>query len=224
MIPPPPKQNKLQAATSRFIHQLDRTRAYLDAALPALKAPEDDPNVQYCFQTIVLMLHTFLEEHYRLLITTATFWEADAVRAYLVKKYPDEALTIEAMPAGQLARRAAREASSFGGDAKKLKAILTLLFTAGPFADEWAETKCRDMVNVRNIITHQGGWADESNVPTVKSPDVIVKKEIGSAGFYQLRISRQFLSDVLVATGQSVAKMEAALNEDPRYKIEAAVP
>jgi hypothetical protein len=128
-------------------------------------------------------------------------------------------MTFEAMPSAVLMRTAKREVS-FRDSGQKLKDILAVLTTAGPFADDWSESKCLDLINVRNIITHQGGWAEESNVPTVRSPDVIVQKGVvGKATFHELRISRQFLADVLVAMGRSVAKMEAALNDDPRYSL-----
>ena len=109
MIEQPPRSNKLLAAISRFTHQLERTRAYVAVVRPALPKADDDPNVQYCLQTVILMLHTFLEEYYRHLVSLATFWEPDAVRAHLAKRYPQQAMAFETMPAPALARKVERE-------------------------------------------------------------------------------------------------------------------
>jgi len=224
-LPAPPVRHKLQACTSRFLHQLKRTQSYVDVVLPALKAEsEDDDNLQYCLQTLVLMLHTFLEEHYRWLVSLASFWQTEDVRRHLMSRHlmssPDKARSFEEMPAAQLCRVAAREVSSFKDNAKKLRAIFKVLFQCGPFADDWADSKCRDLVAVRNIITHQGGMAEESNLPAVKSPDVIVTSSvIGSATFYRLRISRAFMMDVLTALGRSVQAIDTSLKQDPRYRL-----
>jgi len=219
-IPPPPPQHRLSAAISRFAFQLQRTKAYLAAVMPGLATgPEAEENRQYCFQTIVLMLHTFVEEHYRLLLSTATFWRAEEVRAYLAKRYHEHAKTIEEMPAPELMRRVQKEVA-FGKDGKKLKSIFELLFAVEPFADADAESKCLDLVRVRNVITHQGGLVEEADVSQLTSPAVVVRGEgTGQPVFYKLSVQPQFFSDVLHALGRSVAKIDESLKHDSRYAI-----
>jgi hypothetical protein len=220
MIPAPTPKNKLLACLSGFVHQLKRTRDYIDVVVPALPVAEDDERVQFFRQTIVLMLHTFLEEYFRCIVSLGTFWNADDVRTFMASRYPNEAHTYEEMPAFELARVVARREVSFNNGAAKLKAIIRLLTNASPFANDWAQSKCLDLVAVRNIITHQGGLATDSNLPTVKSPDVIVAgKALGQATFYHLSIGRRFLSEVLEALAASTTAMEVALTEDPRYQI-----
>jgi hypothetical protein len=219
-IPPPPPQHRLSAGISRFAFHLKRTEAYLAAVKPGLAtAPEAEENRQYCFQTIVLMLHTFLEEHYRILLSTATFYRAEDVRDHLAKRYHEHAKTIEEMPAPELMRRVQKEVA-FGKDSKKLKSIFQLLFAVEPFADSDAESKCLDLVRVRNIITHQGGLVDEADVSQLASPTVVVQREgTGQLVFYKLSIQPEFFSDVLHALGRSVAKIDEGLKQDPRYVI-----
>lgn len=219
-LPPPPAQNKLQACISRFVHQLERTQSYLELVLPVFPDADDDPNRQYCLQTIVLMTHTFMEEYFRSIVTLGTMWNPDDVRRYMASRDAQRAAEYEEMPSGRLGHVVARAMVSFGNRAAKLKGILGALTTSGPFANDWAEEKCLDLVAVRNIITHQGGWPTGDDVPHVRSTDVIAKRAIvANATFYELRIGRQFVVDVLAAVTLSTMAMEQALNSDPRYRL-----
>lgn len=217
MIPPPPKQHRLTAAVSRFATQLQRTNSYFQIVRRALPPGDQDPNVQYLFQTVVLMLHTFLEEYYKHLIRVATFWQADAVRDYLMSRNAEHAMQIEEMPVGQLANYATNQVS-FRNHASKLRGILGVLITAPPFADSRAESKCLDLVRVRNVITHQGGQPDDEAAKTIESPDVIVRRETGLGGtFYSLHINEPFMREVLLDLSRSVQRIETELVKDSRY-------
>ena len=219
-LPPPPGRHRLEAAIGRYRFQLQRTHRYIDAVLPAIKdQAESDPNLQYCFQTLALMLHTFMEGHYRLLLSLATLYQPDEVRAYLARKYPDEAERFEEMPAFRLMQETRREVS-FRKKGRRLKSIFALLFSVGPFADADAEAKCLDLIEIRNVITHQEGFLEDSNLPNLRSPDVVVHKEaIGSTVFHELRIQPVFLTDALFAFGRSVDAIDVSLKQDPRYKF-----
>lgn len=218
-IPAPPKRHRLEACTSRFLFQLQRTKAYLDGVMPALAAQGETQNRQYCFQTIVLMLHTFVEEHYRWLVSLATLWRAEDVRPYLAKRKQDMAEQIEEMPFPGLMRLARKEVS-FRDDGRKLKSIFQILFGVGPFADADAESKCLDLIRVRNIITHQGGLIEDEDLPQLSSPDVVVRREAsGPVVFHHLEIQPAFFAAALAALGRSVAAIDESLKQDPRYSI-----
>lgn len=219
-LPPPPRKQKLEAATSRFAYQLERTRRYIDVVLPTLKsAPEHDADLQYFFETIVLMLHTFIEEYFRLLIGMATVYHGDEVRTHLASRNPDQAVSIEEMTIAQLMHRAQDEVS-FRGEGKKIKAIFAVLFDVGPFADSDAEAKCLDLVRIRNAITHQGGSVDESYATQLSSPDAAIEKTVsGSLVTYKLRIQPKFFGDVLIALSRSLVAIDESLKTDPRYSI-----
>jgi len=204
----------------RFAHQLQRTKSYIEAVIPPLKDHEEaDANLQFCFQTIILMLHTFMEEHFRLLVSSATLWRTDDVRRFMAQRHLDHTARIEETPAFELMKQAAREVS-FRDGARKLKAIFAVLFTVGPFADPDAEAKCFDLIQVRNIITHQGGLLEDNDVPQLRSPDVVVKRTPeGSLVFRQLQIQPEFLLDALAAMSRSVAAIDESLKDDPRYCV-----
>jgi hypothetical protein len=197
-----------------------RTKSYLDLVLPVFPSDEDDPNRQFLMQTIVLMIHTFMEEFFRCVVSIGTFWSADEVRGYLAAEYPKEAEAIDVMNAGALMRRAQREVS-YGQRAAKLKGILGVLRISGPYSADWVEVACSDLIAVRNIITHQGGWPSENDVPKVTSPHVFVANESGPASvrFYRLRIGNQFIVDVLAALLTSTVAIEASIRNDQRYVI-----
>jgi hypothetical protein len=219
-LPAPPTHHKLEAATRIFSHQLGRTQAYLDAVLPALRAQnESEKNIQYCYQTIVLMLHAFMEEHYRVLVSQATLYQPDAVRRHLMKRRAEHAATIEETLAPQLMQTVCSEVD-FSGGAKKLHAIFALLFSVGPFADDDAQAKCLDLVKARNIITHQGGKLDQKDVPQFASPDLVVRsRTAGALTVNQLHIQPVFLNESVLAFGRSLIKIDASLRQDPRYSF-----
>jgi hypothetical protein len=220
-IPAPPARHKLEACTGRFTHQLKRAQTYLDTVLPALKFEnEDDENLQFCLQTMILMLHTFLEEHYKWLVSLGTLWSPDEVRRHLKVRYEKEATALEEMSVAALGRRAAREVESFKERGKKLKSLFDALFRFGPFADDWCASKIHDFVAVRTIITHQGGQANESNASSIQSPDVIVTSAVvQNAVFYKLRIPVGFTMEVLVALGRSVSAIHDQLTRHPRFML-----
>jgi hypothetical protein len=217
-LPAPPTHHKLEGAIFVLYHQLTRTKAYLEAVSPALRAQNaDDENVQFCFQTIVLMLHTFIEEHYRVLLSTATIYQPDVVRRYLAKRRPDQTDEIMEAP-GQRLMRIVRSEVCFRNRAKKLKSIFDCLFGVGPFADEDAEAKCLDLVKARNVITHEGGKLDQGDVPEFASPELVVRRRtFGAHTIQQLHIQPIFLNAAMQAFSQSLAKIDASLRQDPRY-------
>lgn len=219
-IPAPPKRHRLEACTSRFLFQLQRTKAYLDAVMPTLAAQgQTTPNQQYCFQTIVLMLHTFIEEHYRWLVSLATLWRAEDVRRYLAERKKDLATQIEEMPFPGLMKLAQQEVG-FRKKGKNLKSLFALLFNAGPFADADAEAKCLDLIYVRNLITHQGGLIEDEYLQQFSSPDVLVRRETsGDLVFHHLEIQPAFFAATLAALGRSVTAIDESLKQDPRYSI-----
>lgn len=217
-IPPPPQHHKLEACTSRFFFQLRRTRAYLDVVMPALDSQtEAAPNRQYCFQTIILMLHTFLEEHYRWLLSLATLWRAEDVRRYLAQRRNDP--SIEELPAPRLMKLVCGEVQ-FKEKCERLKSIFAVLFLVGPFADSDAEAACIDLVRVRNIITHQGGRIEDDDVPQLSSPAVVVRRETASSFvFHHLDIQPAFFAVILDALGRSVVAIDQSVRQDPHYVI-----
>jgi hypothetical protein len=220
VIPPPPVHHKLEGCISRFAVQIGRAQRYVNAILPALSGGDDDENVQFFFQTVVLMLHAFLEEYFRGIVSLGTLWCADEVRAYMAATYPTEAAGFETMEGLKLGSTVAKREVSFRQHAKKLRGILGVITTAPPFADAVADANCHDLIAVRNIITHQGGLTDESDAATVKSPHVVIAREpVGQAVFYRMRIGRAFLVDVLHSLKASLQNMEAAMLADPRYRI-----
>lgn len=221
MIPEPPRRHRFEACTARFRNQIERTRSYLDTIVPAIVArPEHaTANRQYCFQTIVLMLHTFVEEHYRSLISQAIIWRSDDVRHYLAKRRPDQAEQIEEMNAFRL-MKVARKEVNFRDDGRKLKSIFTLLFRVGPFADAEAEAQCLEFVRVRNIITHQGGLVEDEDLTQLKTPEVVLRREVvGQFVIHHLDIQPAFFTSVLRALGRSIDAIDDSLKQDPRYSL-----
>ena len=92
--------------------------------------------------------------------------------------------------------RMARRRVSFKEKAKKLVRISQLLFDADPWPDAETGRFARDLILVRNIIVHAGGWPTDEHANTIETPGVIVRVHnlswksrsttLSSAGFSRL--------------------------------------
>ena len=108
---------------------------------------------------------------------------------------------------------------SFDDGGAKLKSLFNVIVGGSPFADQQSERKCLDFVAVRNIIAHRGGWATEVNVPTIKTPGVLLATStVGTSTFYTMTISKSFFEECLVAIGQSIETVEALIAADPVFQ------
>lgn len=215
---PPAGPHKLIACTNRYGHQLKRTANYLNAIIPALvtDTQKGGMNLEFCLETIVLMLYAFLEEFYRSLISLVTFLDPERVRIYMAKRIPSEALTYEAMPASELCRNVAQRFSFSSKKLENFKELFKELFGIEPFPDQASELMIHDLAVVRHIITHQGGWPDTNNVETINRPDVLVTSN--ELGIF-LRIDMSFITDVLKALQGTAESIEASILKNPRFTL-----
>ena len=218
-IPAPPKRHRLEACTSRFLFQLQRTKAYLDAVMPALAAQGETTK-----PAVLLPDHRSHAPHLRRgalpLAGVARHPLASRGREALLGR-AEKGLRahIEEMPFASLMKLAQQEVG-FRKKGKNLKSLFALLFNAGPFADADAEAKCLDLIYVRNLITHQGGLIEDEYLQQFSSPDVLVRRETsGDLVFHHLEIQPAFFAATLAALGRSVTAIDESLKQDPRYSI-----
>jgi hypothetical protein len=210
-------KHKLSGCTSRALFQIDRAKNYLDLVTKVIPDDDADPNRQFLYQSMVFMLQSYFEEYLRCIVAIGTFWRTPAVRLHLQLLYKDQ--DFASMPGAEV-EGWAQQRVSFDDRASRLKAIMQVIADTAPFADIDAEEKCMDFVNIRNIVAHRGGWPDDANVPTVRSPDVIVETNvIGTSRFYKLEIRRGFFVDGLSGIVRSILGIETALAGNPDYRL-----
>jgi hypothetical protein len=166
-----------------------------------------------------MMFQSYAEEYLRCVISAGTFWKAPAVRQHLasMSSDPDRIL---GMPFAEVAKEAQGHVS-FERGATRLKAIFAVITGGPPFADVEAEQQWLDLVAVRNIIAHAGGWPTDAHVVTIRSPNaVLTSKEIGGSRFYRLRLTGQFFADTVTGVSRSLQATEARLAVDSDFKSE----
>jgi hypothetical protein len=211
-------RHRCAGCTNRAIHQLDRAKAYLARVTPVIADKDEDPNRQFLYQSMVLMIQSFYEEYLRCIVSIGTFWKAPAVRTHLGNQFNDRA-RFDAMPAAEVMRHA-QDRVSFKEDARPLREIMQVIIGRSPFADERNHQTCLDVVNVRNIIAHAGGWPNESHAPNIKTAGVIVTTEaVAGSKFYQLHINRAFFGEALLGLFQSIQTVEQACAADPELQL-----
>ena len=74
---------------------------------------------------------------------------------------------------------------SFKQRARRLEDLFQFLFGVSPWPDAEAGRLIRDLVRVRNVIVHAGGWPNESHFSEMETPGLIVQTS-HQPDFYRL--------------------------------------
>ena len=74
----------------------------------------------------------------------------------------------------------------------------------------------RDLVLVRNIIVHSGGWPDNDHPKTIETPDVIVRV---NNFFWKLDINDRFFGEVLAAAGRVGVHLNTLFANHPHFRL-----
>jgi hypothetical protein len=210
--------HKLTACANRAHFQLERAANYLKLVATVVPDDDADPNRQFLYQTMVLMVQSFFEEYLRCVVALSSFWKTPEARLHLGDVYQDPT-RFDVMAAPEVGMWAQKRVS-FEDQAAKLRAIMRVLVGVDPFTNPDVEARCIDFANVRNIIAHRGGWPDDDSAPTVRSADVILTTSvIGGARFYKLRISRQFFGACFAAIHQAITTIETAASAAPEFRL-----
>ena len=78
-----------------------------------------------------------------------------------------------------------------------MKGIVEKLFHGALFPDVMTEQKCIDLAEVRHIVVHQVAAAGKSNVPRIRSPNVIViSATVGAADIHCHELSAAFFGEI----------------------------
>ena len=112
--------------------------------------------------------------------------------------------------------RMARRRVSFKEKAKKLVRISQLLFDADPWPDAETGRFARDLIPVRNIIVHAGGWPTDEHANTIETPGVIVRVHNLS---WKLEINDVFIGRVLAAAAMAGVHLNTVFANHPKFKF-----
>src|SRR5262245_29389992 len=161
-IPKPPAlPHRLIAATNGLTCQLKRTTNYLNTVFPALLAEEQNrrESIAFLFESIVLMLCTFLEDYFKTLVSVAAFQYPGKVRSYMSTNFSrKDKVDYELMDATQLSNTISQRFKLTSKNIDLFIAAFEELFQLEPFPDPTTKSYLEDLVTIRHLLTHEGGW------------------------------------------------------------------
>jgi hypothetical protein len=200
------------------MHHLEQLSELLQTVQPCLStAPEKV--AQRINQAVLIQLHSSFERFLHSILLHASFWNAEKAREHLIEVRPEQADNIPGLNPGQLGTWAAGEVD-FKKGAKRLRAAVLAILGIELFPDAETDAYCTDLIAVRNIAIHQVGQVDQANVGTVRDPGVIIETRIiGASKFYDLVVSREFLSKCLFAVSTTVLHIQSQAAKNPLFGV-----
>jgi len=120
---------------------------------------------------------------------------------------------------GTLVKHAKSEIS-FKDEAKKIERIFNHLYSISPFPDKNTKEIILDMVLVRNIIIHEGGWPSEHHQRQIRASGAIkISRTVNLPGrevsFYKLELTdKNFVKKALIAVHSMMSHIYNALSKN----------
>jgi hypothetical protein len=223
----------LDACINRYTHQLERLTAFTTVVQSALDENTDSKNVigakaekaatiEVFQEACIILIATYLEEYLTSLVSVAIIDYEDMMREYLRREgSPEEKKHVENYHRRQLVAAGVRRVS-FKDRAKRLERIFDVLFGCSPWPDTQTASVIRDLVRVRNILVHSGGWPEFEHYKDMETSGVVVstKKtdDPEEIEFFELRL-HSLLPDSLKAILAQARYIQGELEKNDLYKL-----
>jgi hypothetical protein len=163
---------------------------------------------------VIVAIVAYLEEFLSCVVALACFHREQEFRAFLAANGNDQEKTVsQTCNAGELMRLARRRVT-FKERGKKVIRICQLLVNAAPWPNEDTRRLVCDLVRVRNVIVHHGGWPDAEHAKDIETPGVIVPS---NKFFWKLELDA-FMRPALTAAATVGATLTKAFEEHPNFK------
>lgn len=187
--------DQYSACFNRFSFQLKKMGKYVSKIFPTIEKTNDDDITQFGLESILIRIPSFLEEFFGCIILIATGRKEKLMREYFLVNGSDKAKQDikKGCNLGTLVKHAKSEIS-FKDEAKKIERIFNHLYSISPFPDKTTKDIILDMVLVRNIIIHEGGWPNEHHQKQVRTSGAIkisntINLPGGEVSFYKLELT-----------------------------------
>jgi tetratricopeptide (TPR) repeat protein len=117
----------------------------------------------------------------------------------------------------------AKKHVTFKRNGKKLKNIFNHIFGFPLFPDEEIESIILDLVLIRNIILHEGGWPQPYHAELIRNNGVIiVEQKIGVHKFYKLEIVMNlFMKKAIDAIRLTIKYIHNNIENDSRFDVDS---
>lgn len=203
--------------SARYTHQAGRLSDYV-GALQECVAEKDPRALGFLMESAVVMMVSFLEEYLTSVVYDAAFYREHDVRRYLsAEGNPQERQLASTCNAGTLCRFMTTRVS-FKNNARRLEAAFDFLFGFSPWPDTDTARLVRDLVRVRNVVIHAGGWPNASHFREMETPGIIVQTS-KDPDFFRLEsvnAARTLLS-AISAAGKLPVFIAEHLGRDERW-------
>ncbi len=208
-------KTKLDGCINRYSHQIQGLGAFSNVIRDALEKPENARALAVFRESCIILVVTYLEEYLKCLVSVAAINYENVIRDFLLASGNDEEKKAAASHETRRIYRFAERRVSFEKGAKRLEKIFDVLFGFSPWPDETSGKLIRDLVRVRNVIVHCGGWPEEEHFNQMETPDVIAPT---NTYFYKLNLD-SFLPSSMYAVIQQAKYIQEKLEGDQRYKL-----
>ena len=207
----------------RYTHQVER----LDVYLAAVKTPVEERGVdafEFLLESSVVMMVSFLEEFRISVVKIGAFYREDDVRQYLQEKGSPEEQRLAPTANGVTLGRLMATRVSFKKQARRLETVFEFLFDFAPWSDQPSARLIRDLVRVRNVIVHAGGWPNETHFKEMETPNVI-RQTSKDPDFFALRLvpATGFVLSSIRAAGMMQIHLQNKFSADPRWLYQSLI-
>jgi hypothetical protein len=188
--------SKLDGCSNRFAHQLERVGTLVGAIDLSSEAEASRKIADTLVEAVIIMIAAYLDDYLRCVLYVASFHNRQAIVPLLPKDWRTS------MPAGAseevyLATKA-KSFVSFKKGGRSLDNAFTALFGTSIWPDVDTGRLVRDLVRVRNIYVHSGGWPEAAHMQDVETPGLIVYPH--NKFFHKLNV-QPFFRKMLRAVG-----------------------
>ena len=205
---------------NRFSFQINKMGKYVSITIPIVEKLKDEDIMQFALEYILLRIVSFIEEFLGCIILIGGCWQEALLRSYFLDFGSDKAKTDVqgGCNLGSLIHYAKSEIS-FKNNAKKIERIFRHLFGLSPFPDQKTKDIILDMVLVRNIIIHEGGWPSEQHFRQVRTSGAIkisrtIKMSAGETSFYKLEITdKKFVLNAVMAVQSLMQHLNSGIRK-----------
>jgi len=213
--------SRYSACINRWGFQNKKAMQFGNLVLPISQKLDNAEMTQFLLESIIIRISCSVEEFLTCIISIATARSESKMKTYFMK-YGNEETKRQIKNGcnlGMLISFAVAEIS-FKDNAKKFERVFNYLFGSVPFPDQDSKDYFLDMILVRNIIVHSGGWPNVSHARQIRHSNAIkISANIGEGkakhSFYKLELTDiKFFGYLIIALGKIMIHIASIIGQN----------
>ena len=210
-----PSRSKLDGCSNRYAHQIEKLGAFTEAVQNPIAASGNRAVLCTVQEMVIVAIVAYLEEFLNCVVAVGSADREQEFRSFLAAHGSDQEKAVsQTCSLGELMRFARRRVT-FKERGKKLVRVCLLLLDAAPWPDEDTRSYVCDLVRVRNIIVHHGGWPDKEHAADVETPGVVVSS---NQFFWKLELDA-FMRPALTAAAAVGVTVTNAFQQHEKFRL-----